>query len=500
MVQDSQSGNGFYGGGYTTESGATHVVQQEIPVTPPISIATLSHARLGGFTLANEVPVAHGYTGQQMENLDGSMSNLDDPSNNLGFQRVTATGQGGLFPHALQAIGNSYANPNLSAGVAYDPAWKRLCDQDDGERNVTFADHSYLSNKALWDEYFFSSITPQPGTVEIFGASARDAKQVASDFFFNGKPLPNRRMSPETTGLDSAELDTLFAAKDTYTNGLADKIAAHLMVEGGFNINSTSVDAWKVFFSSLKGKPIAYLDTGKVPQEAATGNTVPIGMSALPNGLPASTADTEDPRDPAQWKGLRGISEDEIDALAQAMVREVKKRGPFLSMSDFVNRRLDSNNTNGVALKGALQAALDYDGLDGKGPEVTINKNFRDPSRTLDSEVSAITFAFPDAAKGPAAYGSSAYVDQADVLRQFAEQLTPRGDTFVIRTYGDALDAKGKVLARAWCEAVVQRSPDYVDETDEPHIKTTNLNSAANKSFGRKIQIISFRWLNSSEI
>ncbi len=43
-------------------------------------------------------------------------------------------------------------------------------------------------------------------------------------------------------------------------------------------------------------------------------------MSALPNSLPASTADTEDPRDPAQWKGLRGISEDEIDALAQAMV------------------------------------------------------------------------------------------------------------------------------------------------------------------------------------
>ncbi len=500
MVQESQSGNGFYGGGYTTESGATHVVQQEIPVTPPISIATLSHARLGGFTLANEAPVAHGYTGQQMENLDGSMSNLDDPSGNLGFQRVTATGQGGLFPHALQAIGNSYANPNLSAGVAYDPTWKRLCDQDDGERNVTFADHSYLANKALWDEFFFSSITPQPGTVEIFGGSVRDAKQVATDFFFNDKLLPNRRMTPETTGMDSAELDTLFAAKNTYTNGLADKIAAHLMVEGGFNINSTSVDAWKVFFSSLKGKPIAYLDTGKIPKEANTGNTVPIGMSALPNGLPASTADTEDPRDPAQWKGLRGISEDEIDALAQAMVREVKKRGPFLSLSEFVNRRLDSNNPGGVALKGALQAALDYDGADGKGPEVTINKNFRSDARILDSETSSIPFAFPDAAKGPAAYGSSAYVDQADLLRQFAEQLTPRGDTFVIRTYGDSLDTKGKVVARAWCEAVVQRSPNYVDEADEPHIKTAVLNSDANKLFGRKIQIISFRWLNASEI
>ena len=31
------------------------------------------------------------------------------------------------------------------------------------------------------------------------------------------------------------------------------------MVSGPFNINSTSVDAWKVLFSSLKGKPLVYL-------------------------------------------------------------------------------------------------------------------------------------------------------------------------------------------------------------------------------------------------
>ncbi len=41
-------------------------------------------------------------------------------------------------------------------------------------------------------------------------------------------------------------------------------------------------------------------------------------MSTLPNGLPAATADTKDPRDPQQWKGLRVITEDEINALAQS--------------------------------------------------------------------------------------------------------------------------------------------------------------------------------------
>ncbi len=505
MVQESQSGNGFYGGGYSTESGVTHVVQQEIPITPPISIAALSHARLGGFTLANEVPVAHGYTGQQMENLDGNMSNLDDPSNNLGFQRVTATGQGGLFPHVLQAIGNSYANPNLAPNVAFNPAWKRLYDQDDGERNVVFADHSYLANKALWDDYFFSSITPQSAsTIEIFRRNpddtGRDAKTVASEFFFDNKSLPNRRIIPYPIDLNETKLNELFTARDTFTGGFADKIAAHLMVEGGFNINSTSVEAWKVLFSSLKGKPIAYLDGGKTPKETTAGNQVPISMGALPNGLPATTEETEDTRDTAAWKGLRGISDEEIDALAQAMVREVKKRGPFLSLSEFVNRKLDSNNTEGAALKGALQAALDYDGNDNQGPEVTINKNFRSSDRILDDETDSISFAFPEAAKGPVAYGSSAYVDQADVLRQFAEQLTPRGDTFVIRTYGDALDKNGKVIARAWCEAVVQRTPNYVDDQDEDHTKAADLTSDANKRFGRSFYIYSFRWLNSSEI
>ena len=137
---------------------------------------------------------------------------------------------------------------------------------------------------------------------------------------------------------------------------------------------------------------------------------------------------------------------------------------------------------------------------DGAGPEVEINKSFRQMVRGLNADVSGAGFAFPDAAAGPAAYGSSAYVDQADVLRNFAAQLTPRGDTFTIRAYGDSLDAKGRVEARAWCEAVVQRMPEYLDGRDESHVKWEDLQSEANKRFGRRIELVSFRWLNPSEI
>jgi hypothetical protein len=485
------TGNGHYGGGYTVESGTTHVVQRDIPVLPPLSLASLSHAQLGGYSLAYSAPMgdnpdtdAYWWKSTRMRNPVGN-----------DYQKVTATGQGGLAPHVLQAIGNSYAHPNIPAGRSFTTK-VRLFDFDEGEKQVPFADHSYLANKALWDEYFFSSMSPQPSKVELFGGTARTARQVADDFFFGDgtKALPNRRMVPYRNNLDPAKLDSLFAGADNFADGLGDKIAAHLMVEGAFNVNSTSVEAWKVLFSSLRGKPVAYYESGKTPLESVSADTTPVNPGMLPNAKPVTGSSIISPNNPPeQWKTGRELTDEEITQLAEAMVRQVKLRGPFLSLSEFINRRLDSSNTGGMALKGALQAALD-------DPGVSINAPFRTPGRMLDSEVGGIGFAFPDAAKGPIAYGSQPYVDQADVLRGLAEQLTPRGDTFVIRTYGDSLDASGNVVARAWCEAVVQRTPDYVDPQDDNHIRTAGLQSESNRRFGRAFNILSFRWLDSDEV
>ena len=52
----------------------------------------------------------------------------------------------------------------------------------------------------------------------------------------------------------------------------------------------------------------------------------------------------------------------------------------------------------------------------------------------------------------------------------------------------------------AWCEAVIQRTPDYFDPTDQSHLKQVNLTSAANKAFGRQLRIVSLRFLNPSEV
>ncbi len=491
---DSTTGRGYFGGGYTIESGATHIVQREIPVIPPISIASLSHAHLGGFSLARNNNVGQN---PATDNYSVSFWDTSDVTNRVrfpktvDFQQITATGQGGLAPHVVQAIGNSYAHPNLAADKAF--AFKpRQLDGQEASVDAPFVDHSYLANKALWDDCFFSSISPQLSNQLNAGAAAKTATQVANDFFLNNTPLPNRRIAPYSARLTADALNTLTGQLNTYTNGFADKIASHLMVEGSFNINSTSVEAWKILFSSLKGKPSVYLQTGVAPGESSPADTV-VGYGSLPAAEPIAAGSISGPNSPAeQWKSGRELSDDEIGKLAIAMVEQVKLRGPFLSLSEFINRRLDGTNEE-FALKGALQAALD-------DPNVPINAQFRGNDRILDSETASIAFPFDAAANGPVAYGSAAYVDQADILRGLSEQLTPRGDTFIIRTYGDSIGKNGEVLARAWCEAVVLRVPEYLDPADEPHVKRSNLTSEANRLFGRRLKIVGFRWLSGKEV
>jgi hypothetical protein len=483
-IEISGGNSGYYGGGYTAENGVTHVVQQQLPLTPPISIAALSHAHLGGFSLATEA-VAEGYNG------------LTEKRPTDRFRRTTAAGWDGLAPHTLQAIGNSYAHPNIPPDKAVT-IWQRHFQQNYTKVDEPFVDHSYLANKALWDEYFFSSISPRPSSSKAY-SGGMTAQQVAQDFFFDGKPLPNPRIVAYDRGFDEDKLDELFASYDQFEDGFADKIAAHMMVDGPFNINSTSVAAWKALFSSLKGQDVSYLDAKSalvVGAKLDFGETdgVPVLGGPLPNGK-AYQGSSSDPSDREQWTGFRELNETEIDELATAMVKQVKLRGPFLSLSDFINRRLEGSvSKKDLALRGALQAAID-------DPDVSINEGFRDSRRKFSNrETSFVGAAFPEAMEGPVAYGSSAYVDQADILRGLPAQLTPRGDTFVIRAYGDSIDANGNIKARAWCEATLQRIPDYIDPVDEAYTKQSDLGSGANQGFGRKFDIIQFRWLNSSEI
>lgn len=170
---------------------------------------------------------------------------------------------------------------------------------------------------------------------------------------------------------------------------------------------------------------------------------------------------------------------------------EVKARGPFLNMADFVNRRPNSSDATHRVL-GALQAAIDKSGL---------NNRFNAPGRTLastdvpDMPGNANLNGEPTPAR---AVGAAGFLSQGALLTAFGSQITVRGDTFVIRTYGDSRDADDKIQAKAWCEAVVQRTPEYVDPSNPP--ETADSLAPVNTTFGRKFGIVSFRWLSQTEI
>ncbi len=84
---------------------------------------------------------------------------------------------------------------------------------------------------------------------------------------------------------------------------------------------------------------------------------------------------------------------------------------------------------------------------------------------------------------------------------QYAPAMTVRSDTFVLRFMGQATaSASGDVLASSWGEAVVQRMPDYMDDGDSPETATVDLTQAINKGFGRRFQIVSFRWLTPEDL
>lgn len=92
---------------------------------------------------------------------------------------------------------------------------------------------------------------------------------------------------------------------------------------------------------------------------------------------------------------------------------------------------------------------------------------------------------------------ASVQVRQASMRNHDAEALTVLSDTFVVRAYGDSVDESGQITARAWCEAIVQRSPVPVD-SDESGLDSRH--EGTNKDFGRQFDIKSFRWLNPEEV
>ncbi len=439
---------------------------------------------------ANRVPSLSGNktttgikSGSYLEVPSGALQTIAD------FRRSNALTTSYL-PQFVQPVSNSLLHPLMSAN--------KVIETNASVTSTQMLDHSVLANHALYDRFYFSTFatrgTANPAAVfeQFMKGTTPLAAQAFQPYLPNGKTV------------DSAKAELFTSGKP---NGTAYKTAAeYQMIRGPFNVNSTSVQAWKAMLSSMNKSDVATLWARSAGLEIKKSTGVPITAMSLVNGgaNPAAALDATkiDNQRANAWNGYRVLTDAEIETLAVKIVAEVRERGPFLSMSEFVNRRVGASGP--LTVSGALEAAISKAEINEKQDATTLNSFLNQvPISTADlSNTKLYNYMSPQATTGNPAAGAPGWINQGDLLRILEPTATVRGDTFVVRTYGEAVDAAGKVTARAYAEAVVQRLPEYVDPADRPSLNAAVETSAspANKTFGRRMKLVSFRWLSKNEI
>jgi hypothetical protein len=446
--------NGKYHGNPfgTPMEGKERIILFDVPRTDVglVSLGQLQHAKFSDFVWHPSYALGNSLVDPRV--ASGKYSGLDrtaPPLSSSGEKRYGGFDQ--------QNIGWSTDAERSGGGpdtwaMQGRAIYQDLCDTD----NLVY-DLSYELNHSLWDDFFLST------------GQGNDKDQFLSDPL--RKPLPNGRLRllPSSRGnINANDLMDLHSP------------ARHLLLDGAFNVNSASVAAWEALLRSTQG-------LGVSPEG--------IRFSRILNPRGGEWKSSSSGNNQDAWDGSRMLSADEVHKLAVAIVEQVKLRGPFLSLADFVNRRLRNDDSG---RSGTLQAAIDAAGL---------NQSFRS-SHPLNNQSSLSNYRHPDNIADATrleqtlkpdsmAWGIPGYLTQADVLQVIGSALSARSDTFRIRAYGDATDASGKVLARAYCEAIVQRLPDPLDP-DPSGLNPVKQNNRID--FGRKFQIVSFRWMKAEEI
>ncbi len=405
-----------------------------------------------------------------------SLSSYDD-FENLSVGNIA----GGLYP--AFAIGNSLMPPYIDSEDPFRNTWSGTGVYTSGTPNSnydqapnhTYYDHSYLLNDALWDPFYFSTRDQ----------SKLEDEEINDDDFNNSRIIIiDQQDKPQASGGH-------------------DLAATRLGVAGAFNVNSTSVDAWKAALGSFVG---IRADNSAEPA-ADESLWTRVGFPVADAYSADNEYTSEDAITDEAHGGTRKLTEEEVDVLADEIVKVVRGRGPFLSMAHFVNRSLDGS-TNNEKLKGPLQEAIDQsfintgleDELGGLAEDVDESVDMKlDASTWGDDELTDMSVHNEEALKGDRAFGLPGYLMQADILAKLGSVLTVRSDTFVVRAYGDVRDPiSEKIVSQAWCEAVVQRMPEPVNPNG------TNLNDPAywnaDLDLGRRFEIVQFRWLDRDEI
>ncbi len=511
-----------------TVDGARRLIVRHLPrsANGVLSIGALQHADLHPATGRIHAPPA---------NLSASVPN--------GYAA-------GHMP--TNAVGNSLIDPLVhSADVdGFPNNWNNITStnlRSEARWLRTHFDLSLVSNRALWDRYYFSGV-PRSGSI-----ASRN---------------PRLQLHDPDSLLAAGDSSALSALRDF------NSAASRQLVAGSFNINSTSREAWIALLSSTRDAAVPGFtaETATSPILRVNGAIGDAFETAIPaSGLPTNRIHQSD--------RFRSLTDAQIAALADQIVDEIRARGPALTLAGFVNRnpRAAGDPESADALQrrlgfqrylGPLQTAIDrvrtyqqgnvsadnvtYDGSGAVATFTGINDNLMrelvvnsDTANSNSLNRGRVTFStylsrmalgahreitggangvmttgpnfiIADAplALRSRAYGMPGYLTQADILQLLGPVLSARSDTFRIRTYGEVTNpATGATVARAWLEVIVQRLPEFVDPTDDPSAWRPNdsrsaanawnpatTHRPANLEFGRRYRVVHFRWLDAPDV
>jgi hypothetical protein len=485
---DPVTGDGYVLTGLDPANGLGRAVVSELPVKPVQSLPELQSCDIRA---TNPVPPFHA-------NLigNGDASPVLPPDDAVG--RWIEVGSGVAQPRDM-----------------LPPSWMQY-------------DDSYCLNHVLFDDWFVSSLAPRPqdwpglrpgpGQEHVWNPAVLASLRARWTAFAEGEPLPNACYLPRpgAGAFDPGVTGTAYAGNPALPAGYQ-RVAAHLRVPGQFNVNSTSVVAWRALLGNQRDQKVPVLRPG-------SGSATLVGAH---NALPRMAVSPEGPNagggSSGAVLGFAALTDEQLDLMAAEIVRQVRLRGPFLSLSEFVNRRLapaDGTDTDpslsgaiGMALRSLERTAGRHPAAraEGLGKQVAKASDFPPgilPRLSLgDWNSSTGDYSHPRAAEGSSNFGLPGWPRQADVLVSLAPVLSARDDTFVIRAFGGSPPGRG-TAARAWCEAVYQRLPDYIDGSVPPHEPPLgavappagSLQRAPNVNLGRRFKLVGFRWVNPSEL
>ena len=373
---------------------------------------------------------------------------------------------------------------------------------------------------ALFDRFFFS------GLVEGVVPTTTELGDVVLP-----NPLLKPLRKPDGTKVTVEEVRTMANPPDTVDadgnvipGGPGSAYSSKYFLQAGaFNLNSTDAAAWAAVLRGVRfsaPQAFSYLDaattsgTAEDAQVATLSSTdaqfFRFSQSAQETYKaewpPANAEDgVTPPRTDLFRKGMRALAATQTAALA-AKIRELMEKkhadsGPFRSLEEFLSP------------SALFAGAADAEGNAGA------NRSLMEAA-IADAEINANIPEF-----------SSQWLTQGDIMTALAPVLFPRSDTFVIRTYGEAINhaklpvnyrpgdaiPSEAVEGRAWAEAIVQRVPEYfADPSNNPPEKLPSAfdvpanpddpasgpsaSDRLNQTHGRRFKVVSFRWLTRSDI